>query len=67
MDKRRIQKTLTALKASHAQLDALAVETAAIEARIAAQKRSQRWLLLVTLLLMAGTIGGTVWMVRTLF
>ena len=34
MDKRRIQKTLRELKASHAQLDALAVETANIEARI---------------------------------
>ena len=67
MDKRRIRKTLSELKAAHAQLDALAAETANIEARIAAQKRSQRWLLLVTLLLMAGTVGGTVWMVRTLF
>ncbi len=67
MDKRRILKTLTELKASHARLDALAAETADIEARIAAQKRSQRWLLLVTLLLMAGAAGGTVWMVRTLF
>lgn len=66
MDHRRIQKTLNELKASHARLDALAVETADIEARIAAQKRSQRWLLLVTVLLMAGTVAGTVWLVRTL-
>ena len=66
MDKRRIQKTLRELKASHAQLDALAVETANIEARIAAEKRSQRWLLLVTVLLLAGTAGGAVWLVRTL-
>ena len=66
MDQRRIRKTLSELKASHARLDTLAAETADIEARIAAQKRSQRWLLLVTLLLVAGTVAGTVWMVRNL-
>ena len=66
MDQRRIRKTVRELKASHAQLDALAVETAHLEALIAAEKRSQRWLLLVTLLLVAGTVAGVVWMVRIL-
>ncbi len=66
MNTRRLQKTLNDLKTSHARLDALAVETADIEARIAAQKRAQRWLLLVALLLMLGTAGGIVWLVRSL-
>ncbi len=66
MDTRRIRKTINELKASHARLDALAAETADIEARIAAQKRTQRWLLLVALLLMTGTAAGAVWLVRTL-
>ena len=54
------------MKASHARLDALATETAEIEARIAAQKRSQRWLLLLTVLLLLGTAGGAYWLVRRL-
>ncbi len=66
MDKRRLQHTLKALKVTQARLDALALETADIEARIAAQKRAQRWLLLLALLLIAATAGGVVWMVRTL-
>lgn len=66
MTTRRLQKTLNDLKTSHARLDALAVETADIEARIAAQKRSQRWLLVMAGLLMLGTAAGIVWLVRTL-
>ncbi len=66
MDKRRIQRTLRELKATHARLDALAVETADIAARIAAQKRTQRWLLFVTVLLVAGTAGAAVWFMRAL-
>lgn len=66
MDKRRIQRTIKDLKATNARLDALAVETAAVEARIAAQRRTQHWLLFVTILLVLGTAGGAVWFMRTL-
>lgn len=66
MDTRRIRHTLNELKASHARLDALAAETAEIEARIAAQRRLQRWLLLVTVLMVLGTAGGAYWLVRRL-
>ncbi|MEO0317408.1 MAG: hypothetical protein RL404_1085 [Pseudomonadota bacterium] len=62
----RIQRTIKKLKATNARLDALAVDTAAVEARIAAQRRTQHWLLFVTLLLIAGTAGGAVWFMRAL-